>query len=843
MRPDAVKSAVESPLKEGQHEQPLEAGRRERLFRSSPRRRRAVRQFPCLALGFAIAAVHHQAALAQPSTTQDTGSASGGAFDLWNKVASRLQQFGPAGWLVLVLLVLLPWVVHEWDNLAKLRAAICGFWRRLKQAKNGQTPNNLPTPGGAGISERGFVGRQAQLQGLAQRIELPGARVFLTGMGGVGKSELALQYAYAAMDRHRGGIIRLDARGSFEGMASEVISFVRGKFPGLIPDEGDLKDLLPRCWSQWPATTNPPDPVLLILDDLIGNAEGYIAEQELCLGLPKRFHRLITQREDAPTGSMAIDLEVLDPDSARQLLQIQSGEQGVQRIAAERDAADALCAQVGFLPLALVLLGAHLAALPDLTMQQLLNSLKDKGAAATFLQQARPELAASRGVVESMLVSFEPLPKEAKELAILLAVMGPALIPWALAERCWDSEPDETETNRLRDASAVLLRSNLLERQQPGLYKLHPLVRQFLLLKGQEDEQLLTRCHRQLAEAITEICKEVDEKPSLSNLRDVEYYVPHVEEVAEAYSEHISNDNLVWPCTSLGRICKSQGLYQDALKWRQLCCEQIRNRQGLGPEDEAMATALDNLGQLHIDMGNLQPAEDAIREALRIDRRIFGRQHPKIAIRLNSLAQVLQDQEKLNEARRLMLRALAIDKADCKENPTLVALRLSNLGCLYLQMYKETHCPDHAEKAERTLRTALQLDETVSEEKGQKGVARDCKNLGAVLQDRHNLIEAEAFMRRALEMEIELYGREAISVACSRNNIARLLMQMHRNDEAEPLMRDALVSSLKRHGPSHSLTKNFEERYRQLLKEIGHDQLTINAKIRELTTNFRAQGK
>ena len=248
----------------------------------------------------------------------------------------------------------------------------------------GQTPHNLPALGAS--ADHGFVGRDVQLQKLSELLEPPGARVFLTGMGGIGKSELALQYAYAAKEEYRGGILRLDARQGFDGMALEVISFVRGKFPALIPDEGEPRDLLPQCLSLWPATAKPPEPLLLILDDLIGTAEGYGAEEQLCLGLPERFHRLITQQEDAPTGSDQIDVQVLDPDAARELLAIQAGGGGEQRIAAEPDAANALCASVGFLPLALVLLGARLAALPDLSLQTLLDSLKAKGAAAKALQ-------------------------------------------------------------------------------------------------------------------------------------------------------------------------------------------------------------------------------------------------------------------------------------------------------------------------------------------------------------------------------------------------------------------------------------------------------------------------
>ena len=63
------------------------------------------------------------------------------------------------------------------------------------------TPDNLPD---RTTSAERFVGRAAALQRLAELLAPEGSRVYLTGMGGVGKSELALQYAYDTRDRFRG---------------------------------------------------------------------------------------------------------------------------------------------------------------------------------------------------------------------------------------------------------------------------------------------------------------------------------------------------------------------------------------------------------------------------------------------------------------------------------------------------------------------------------------------------------------------------------------------------------------------------------------------------------------
>ena len=113
------------------------------------------------------------------------------------------------------------------------------------------TPHNLPAD--LATAPEHFFGRDQDLQRLSNLLRPPGSRVFLTGMAGVGKSELALQVAQASLDRFRGGIVRVDARQGFEGMATQVISFVRGAFPELLPEKAPPEELLALCWSQWPA--------------------------------------------------------------------------------------------------------------------------------------------------------------------------------------------------------------------------------------------------------------------------------------------------------------------------------------------------------------------------------------------------------------------------------------------------------------------------------------------------------------------------------------------------------------------------------------------------------------
>ena len=156
------------------------------------------------------------------------------------------------------------------ENLAAevLRSFVLNLLVEAGLNPNPYTPHNLPD---RTTSTERFVGRDAELQRLAELLTPEGSRVYVTGMGGVGKSELALQYAYDALEHFSGGIVRLDARQGLAAMASQLVLFFRGTFAAVsLPDDKSPTELLPLCWSKWPAGANPPEPVLLILDDQRG---------------------------------------------------------------------------------------------------------------------------------------------------------------------------------------------------------------------------------------------------------------------------------------------------------------------------------------------------------------------------------------------------------------------------------------------------------------------------------------------------------------------------------------------------------------------------------------------
>ena len=111
-----------------------------------------------------------------------------------------------------------------------------------------------------------FVGRETELTTIHEDLRR-GNYVAITGMGGLGKTELVTQYATQYQD-HYDGIIWFNARQRF--LAAEVFELFTLKFGLEIPQtQGEkpltLQQQVAWCWLQYPETQKP---VLIVIDDL-----------------------------------------------------------------------------------------------------------------------------------------------------------------------------------------------------------------------------------------------------------------------------------------------------------------------------------------------------------------------------------------------------------------------------------------------------------------------------------------------------------------------------------------------------------------------------------------------
>lgn len=307
-----------------------------------------------------------------------------------------------------------------------------------------------------------FVGRADDLAAVdallnqSQQVNIAAA----VGLGGVGKTELALQYARIQGDEFPGGVCWV--RG-VEPLEPQIVQFAQTHLGLTVPEQ--IENPLAWCCQRWPGE----GPVLIVVDDV----QDYGPLKAL-LPTAGRFRLLLTTRRAILPRGQRLELEVLVPEAALELLRsLVAGE----RIEAEPEDARLLCEEwVGRLPLGIELVGRHLEQRPELTIAKLLERLQGQRLAAQALKQTHPEMTATLGVAAAFELSWGMLSAEGRRLAGLLGLFAAAAVRWDWVEACGIGLAEEA----LEDAQAELLGWHLLKRGEAGTYGVHALVREFL---------------------------------------------------------------------------------------------------------------------------------------------------------------------------------------------------------------------------------------------------------------------------------------------------------------------------------------------------------------------------
>ncbi|MBW4685084.1 MAG: tetratricopeptide repeat protein [Komarekiella atlantica HA4396-MV6] len=613
-----------------------------------------------------------------------------------------------------------------------------------------------------------FVGRKEELQKLHQLLQdnKQVAIAAIAGMGGVGKTELALQYAIERRETYNGGLCWLLAKIGDVGI--QVVQFARTQLDLKPPEDFDLLAQVQYCWRHW-----REGDVLLVLDDV----SDYEQVKPYLQSLASRFKVLMTTRQKL--GRIAqLSLDVLQPEAALELLRSLLQETP-ERIERELAVANQLCEWLGYLPLGVELVGRYLARKQDLSLAEMLQRLENKRLDERSLSKSKSEadMTAQRGVLAAFELSWQELEDSDKQLGCLLSLFAAAPIPWNLVEQCLPEE-DAEDLEEIRDDS--LLNLHLLQRKGEGIYQLHPLLREFFQyqLTGLEQAEELKRS---LCRVMVAVAKNIPETPALERINAVSLNIPHIAEVANNLIQYVNDNDLTGAFIGNARFYDGQGLYDKAVPWYEQCLEVTKKR--LGEEHLNVAQSLNNLAELYRLQGRYSEAEPLYLQALELRQRLLGKEHPDIAESLNNLAELYYSQGKYSEAEPLFLQALELWQRLLGSHPN-VAENLNNLAELYsLQgRYSEAE-PLHIQAL--ALRRKLLGGE-------HPDVASSFNNLAALYRYQGRYSEAELLYIQALELYRKLLGEEHPDVALSLNNLAELYSLQGRYSEAEPLLLQAL---------------------------------------------------
>lgn len=320
-----------------------------------------------------------------------------------------------------------------------------------------------------------FSGRSAELQWIcaaARRAPEGSPTVLcLDGMGGGGKTALAVRAAHQLAEQYPHGSLFIDLHG-----------FTPGQTPlGAFQAQGDLlaaagipSEELPAVpagrAARWQSYMRGRR-MLLVLD----NAAGSEQVREL---IPASSDSLVLitsrPRLTGLDGAEWLSVGALPELDSHQLLR---NTLGAARVEKEPAAARELLRLCGGLPLAVRIAAARLANRPQWTVQRLVERLRDHN---RRLDELTSE---GRGVAGALLLSYQSMPREQRKAFRLLGRHPGRYLDAEEAAALLD-----TDVLTAEDVLEGLVDVRLLEAREPGVYALHDLVRSFVQRVAQSEK-------------------------------------------------------------------------------------------------------------------------------------------------------------------------------------------------------------------------------------------------------------------------------------------------------------------------------------------------------------------
>ncbi len=598
----------------------------------------------------------------------------------------------------------------------------------------------------------------------------------ISGMGGIGKSELALQYAYRhVQSTYPGGVVWLKAR---EDIGLQILDWARLRADLVPPENYTIAKQIEWCWRKWWNAAT-----LVVFEDVQQGAD----IQTFLPPSPSQFRTLITSRSKFSSPVRGFEIKVLSEAAAIKLLGSFAPDLRL-RIDADLATAQDICGWLGYLPLGLELVGRYLAQKPDLTLAEVWKRLQAQRLNAVALKAADPNMTATLGVIAAFELSWQELTPQAQAVAARLSLFALAEIPWKLVTDCC-SELNADDLENIRDDE--LCRASLLTRTGQGAYELHQLLWEFFALKLAEMPQR-EEFKTTFAQVLTVVAKTIEQTVTVEQQAKLKADIPHLAAATE-FSQYLPDDDKTWCCTGLARFYQSQNQFSTVEFWRKK--DLAISEQELGANHPSTATSLNNLASLYESTGRYQEAEPLYVRSLAISEQELGANHPDTATSLNGLASLYRSTGRYQEAEPLYVRSLAISEQELGANHPDTAASLNNLAGLY-------RSTGRYQEAEPLYVRSLAIRE---QELGANhpSTATSLNNLAGLYESTGRYAEAEPLYVRSLAISEQELGANHPSTATSLNNLAGLYGSTGRYAEAEPLYVRSLAIREEQLGANH----------------------------------------
>jgi tetratricopeptide (TPR) repeat protein len=740
------------------------------------------------------------------------------------------------------------------DVTAGIRRAIEDLPLLSASASRAKLPTiwNIPYP-----RNPFFTGRDELLSQLHTQLHTGQATALsqsphaLSGLGGIGKTQLAAEYAYRYYQDYEAVLwVRAESEETLNVSYTEIARLLT--LPEHNAKEQEIVIQAVKTWLQthrrW----------LLILD----NADDLALLPPFLPPTPGE-HILLTTRAWAMKGlATRLEVETLADERGVELLlrragRLDPGKELAQASADERLWAARLVQEVGGLPLALDQAGAYLEA-TSMSLEEYYH----------VYQHHRSNLLSERGsltsdhpdaVVKTLSLSFQRVEVKnaaAAELLRCCAYLAPDSIPEELLIQGAKHlgpllAPVVADAFLLAQAVEVLRAYSLVERDpQSRTLTQHRLVQ--AVVRDNMPTEAVQQWKQRIVLTVHAACPDVKD----FNQRNIcERWLPHAlvcatwiecKQVTSLEAAHLLNH--------AGYYLHDHTRYREAEPLLKRALAIYEQQQG--PDHPNMARGLNNLAEFYRSQGKYGQAEELLKQAISIYEQQLETNHPDIAASINNLASIYEVQREYKQAEPLLKRALAICEQQMGPDHPNTALCLNNLALLY---NKQGKCG----QAEPLLKRALAIYEQ-QQGPDHPNTARGLNNLAEFYRSQGKHGQAEELLKQAISIYEQQQGPDHLNTATACDNLAGLYYDQGRYAQAEPLFQRALVTREQKLGPEHHYTAislhnlvllyAHQGKYTQaepLLKralaiyeqQLGPDHLDTVTGLANLAIIYQAQGK
>jgi tetratricopeptide (TPR) repeat protein len=642
-----------------------------------------------------------------------------------------------------------------------------------------------------------FSGRTLLFKKLSQALgsaSVPSV-VALVGMGGIGKTALAVEYAHRHRDDYRWvWWVRAD---SAEIALSDYVALAAPL--GLRQSEATDETVAVAVRQQLEKSSG----WLLIFD----NARSTVDIRSL-LPTQGSGHIIVTSRDPRwAEDTMMLSVPPLAREEAVSFLLDRTGHE-------DRAAAEELAKTLGDLPLSLQQAAAYIEE-RGIAYSQYLDLLAQQRSSDDAAVEAFSHHQTIKATWKIAIDAVTAQSAVAASLLLLCAHLDPTGIPISLLDHGATVLPDPLRTlvdnRRALDDNFLLLRQYSLVQIKEDTVSINPMVCSILRQQGALEERRgwVTAALRLLEQCFPERPGDLRNWPASTEL------LPHaLATIEQAQTLGVDPIATALLLERIAAYWRSQAQLQQSRRTSQQAVAILEST--VGANHVHVASALTELAAAERELGALHKAKTEAERALRIALSQVGPIHKTTAEALNENGLILEQLGEPAQAKSMFERALStFQELRGPEDPE-VALVLSNLGLAYWHLGALNDAKDRFLRARGILERCSGADDPA--------LITIINNLGAVLYQQGDLVGGRTYLEWALAAKEAIYGSDHLAVASALNNLGSIIGKLGEYENARSLLERALRIEVAAHGYYHSDVVHTMNNLGAILVEMGEPQ-------------------